>query len=570
MKESVEGDFYDWLVISACDELKKTEKVQQATSRLIEDVPRGLSSLHHLYLSKEQNRLAKIKADKEEKKRKFEEERSIRRSRRQLLRISRAKRRLKEEIESKVYSKKSFETEVTSLKLVTFSDEDPEPKKFRAYEGVFYQLWAMLSKAREAVNSRVETPLEKFLVQDDDMKKYVVNFLSDLGLKEKGFRIDLNEKYRQEIEEALHLMDTNLIAFNEQKEELIQGLVEKKDLLVGRGIKLCLEDKKLEPMIYHWLLVNILRIFFKSNDYKISDESSIPANETTLVDAEGKIDETGDDQAGDAKADNFLKPEDKPVRRNSQASTSQMGAGEEGSKANMSGNVKNSARGHIKGPEITDEDRRIEALKKKLDIEFVPEKQQVSPDTVAIFRIRESLNRESMRPEIVKKLEEEKQRKKEEAQAIEDPKKSLAFHKKQYLLDAYLNQLKEKEEKEKEAEEEAERKKKEEYIEQYYGDVYDNDLKNYDFEDAERAASNINESLSIGEGREVLFIHRVNEGLFRKHIMDKMRETFKESGLIKDVDLDKELHPLDKEIEEAILSDLIKDKEAIPIFDAEL
>lgn len=568
--ESVEGDFYDWLVVSTCKQLKRGDLVQQAASNLIHTVPYGVSKLHHHYLTKEQNRLAKIKAAEDEKKRKFNEERAVRRANRQLQRLSRTKRRLKEEIETKIYSKKSFETDVISLKLVSYCDEDPEPKKFRTYVGILYELWAMLSKVRETVNSRVEIPLEKFLHQDEDIRKFILNFLSDPGLKERHFRININEKYKPQVEEALHLMDTNLVLFNEQKETLIDGLVNKKDLVVGKALSLCLVNQKFEPIIYHWLLVNLLRIFFKSNDYKIADESSLHANETTLTEVEIKPEGGDDDLKGDNQADGFLKPEEKPLRKSSYASGTHLGIGEEGSKTNMSQLQKNSARNNTKGPEITDEDRRIEALKRKLDIKFVPQEQQISSETVAVFRVRETLNREVMRPDIVQKIEEERQKKKEEAEAVHDPKKELAYHKKQYLLDEYLRELKAIEEQAREAEVEAERKKKELYIEQYYGDAYENEFKKYDYEGAERAASNINEGLSLGGDRDVIFIHRVNQGLFRNHIIDKIRETFKEAGLIKDVDIDRLLQGLDKEIEQTVLPTIVVDKDLIPIFDAEL
>lgn len=568
VKEEVEGSFYDWLIDNTCQQIDHEQRIRKAANRIVERVPFDLRLLHRHYLNKEEQRILGIMQKEAEKQRRFEEERAARRAHRHLLRVSRTKRRLKEEIEAKIYSKKSLEGEILGLKLVTFSDQDPEIKKFRTYGGILYEIWSVLSYAREAVNTKVDPPLEKFLVQDDDIKKFLMNFLSDPVIKEKGIRLDLNEKYKAEIEAALHHMDTDLLTFNEVKEEIIGNLLQHNDLVVSMGIEYCIAHGRLEQMAYHWLLVNLLRIFFKSNDYKVAEDTA------PFADDDKKDNVADQSLAVDGGNTSLPVPDPKLIKQGSQNSgTHQPAPGDELSilkSAGTGGRRKSHSKLRTMGPEITEEDRRIEALKKKLDIHFVPSKEEISKQTVAIFRIRESLNREALRPEVEKQIQEEKERKKQEAEAIHDPKKHIDYHRKPYLLEEYLGELKANEESAKKAQEDEELKKKEAHIEQYYGDVYEKEFKNYDFDEVDRAPTNINETLSLDNDREVLFIHRVNQGLFRKAILEKMRESFKEITLIKDIDLDKRILPLDKHIEHEVLSSIVKDKDKLPVFDVEL
>jgi hypothetical protein len=554
------------LIDNTCQKIDHEQRIRNTANRIVERVPFDLRLLHRHYLNKEEQRILGIMQKEAAKQKKFEEERAARRAHRHLLRVSRTKRRLKEEIEAKIFSKKSLEADILGLKIVSFSDQDSEIKKFRTYGGILYEIWSVLSYAREAVNTKVEPPLEKFLVQDDDIKKFLINFMSDPVIKEKGIRVNLNEKYRPEIEAALHHMDTDLVAFNEVKEEVIANLLHHNDLVVSRGIEYCIAHGKLEPMAYHWLLVNLLRIYFKSNDYKVAEDT------TPVVDDDKKDNIADQSLAVDGGNTSLPVPDPKLTKQGSQASGIHP-PGDELSilkSAGTGGRRKSHSKLRTVGPEITEEDRRIEALKKKLDIHFISPHEDISNRTVAIFRVRESLNRDTLRPEVEKKIQEEKEKKKQEAEAIHDPKKHIDYHRKPYLLDEYLGDLKSNEEAAKKAHEEEELRKKEEHIEQYYGRAYEKDFQNYDFEEGDRAPTNINETLTLDNEREVLFIHRVNEGLFRKAILDKMRESFKEIALIKDIDLDKRILPLDRHIEQEVLHSLVKDKDKLPIFDVEL
>lgn len=538
-----------------------------AADNIMEKVPFELRKLHQHYLFKEQSRLEAIKRREEELKNKLAEERAQRRTRRHLLRVCRGKRRLKEEIEAKIFSKKSVEGDVLSLKLVSFSDKDDELKKFRTYGGIIYEFWVLLSYAREAVNTKIDPPLEKFLVQDEDIKKFVVNFLSDPAVKERNIRLDINEKYRSEVEAALHHMETDLVSFNETKEETISNLIQHEDLVVSASASYCMRHAKLEPMAYHYLLLNLLRIYFKSNDYRVVEDTTPVAGQDD-GDKDGKQDQGGN-QDGTLNT-SLPVPDPQLVKQPSNASNHHLGDEQSALKSAGTGGRRKSYSKMKVGPEITEEDRRMEALKKKLDVVFVTPHEHIADNTVAIFRVREALARDELRPEVKKAIDEEKERKKQEADAIHDPKKDIEFHRKQYLLDEYMSGLKNKEELQKKAEEDAEAKRKEDHIEQYYGDAYEKDFANYDFEEADRAPSNINETLTLENNREVLFIHRVNQGLFRHAIIDKMRETFKEIALIKDINLDKKILPLDKEIEDEVLRGIVPNKDDLPIFDVEL
>ena len=52
--------------------------------------------------------------------------------------------------------------------------------------------------------------------------------------------------------------------------------------------------------------------------------------------------------------------------------------------------------------------------------------------------------------------------------------------------------------------------------------------------------------------------------------MEKLKDNFKEMTLIKDVNLDEKILPVDKQIEEYILSLVSPDREKVPVFDVEI
>ena len=564
---------------------------------MINMVPRDMEDIHYRYLEKEHNRVQKIRDNEADKKRKFEAERKERRDRRHLMRVARTKRKLKEEIEAKVFTKKTVEPDILSLKLVDFMDDDQEQKKFRTYGGFLYELWTVLSFSRWMFYKRAETPLDKFLL-DEDLRKFILSFMAEPMLKDKSMRIEFNSKYRHQFDEAINLMETNLLSFNEQKDTIIQSLVDHPDLVVGLVNHMCISENLLDKDVLTDLLKNILRVFFKSNDYKIpqEDHSHVPSDGNVRPDQSSLLNDTSNPDNPDrnqipnpsANMEQSVNPKvnvtvnDDPQHSPPQTDTSHQNItgnsllqppGEiDPNNPDISMNRRRSSFRKSPFPEITDEDRRIETLKKKLDIVFINrEEHERVPEVNAVFRIRQSLNREEIRPEVKTQREEEKERMMAEKAAIIDPKGELDYHKRQYLYEDYLNHIKKLEEEEKIKADEAEEKRKNDYIEQYYGDSYEIEHRVHDFEQADRPATNINETTQLNGDQRVLYINKVNQSLYREAIFEKLRETFREKmSLIKDLKIEKETTDLDKRVEEVVLGQIVRQKDQTPIFDVEL
>lgn len=521
------------------------------------EAPKDYEDTHYHYLEQEHKRLEKIRTDKEDRLKKLAEERAQRRHRRQLLRVERSKRKLKEEIENKVVSRRTNEPDIWSIKLLSFSDDDNEPKKFRTYGGFLYELWAVTSNVRTSLNKRVETPFEKFLL-DDDQKKFMIHLLSENSIKDRGIRISFNEKYKTEIEEALNHMENDLFSFNETKEQVISNITEHDDLLVGLGLEFALQHTLFEKDVLKAILKGLLRIFFKSNSYKLPEEPKV-------------IGDAGADASGGASGD--LKPPGEDQKGVSDPSgvtpTDGAAAGEPQPHDDPTQTAAHTAPKRVI-PEISEEDKKVEALKRKLEVVFrAPELPQQAGNYSCVFRLRESLNRTAIRPEVRQRLEEEEQRQKEEASKVVDPKAELKYHGKQYLLDEYLGQLRQLEEARKQEAEEAARREEEAYIEQFHGDTYARDWTRHEFEEADRPPTALNESLWSSSAR-VLFLHRVDQGLFRRELVAKLRELFKELSLLKDVDLEHDIFPADALLEAEVLRRVVHHPDEVPVFDLEL
>lgn len=521
------------------------------------EAPQDYEETHAHYLTQEQKRLDKIRSDEEDRLKRLAAERAQRRHKRHLLRIERSKRKMKDDIENKVISRRTNEPDIWGLKIISFSDEDADMKKFRTYGGFLYELWAVMSNARTTLNKRVETPFEKFLL-DDDQKKFMIHFLSENSLKDKSVRVTFHDKYKSQFDDALQQMDHDLLAFNDTKDQLISTLCENEDLVVGLGLELCIQHSLFDKEVLRAILKAILRIYFKSNNYKLPEEPKVSVDLATDQIAQGGI---------DPKTQSDDKPNgDEPVTNPSQDLVAPVDptVPEDLTPVVAAGPPKRVI------PEITEEDKKVEAIKKKLEIEFrAPESPKPTEKYSCIFRLRESLNRTAIRPEVKQRMEEQEQLKKEEASKSVDPKSDLKYHGRQYLLDEYLAKLKQEEEDRKLAEEAELAKQQDEYIENFYGDTYDRDLEQYQFEETERQPTNINESLAAGIGN-VLFIHRVNQGILRKEIVTKLRETFKEMSLIKEVNIEQDIFPVDKQIEAEVFKRVVPDPEQVPIYDMEL
>lgn len=548
VEEAVPTTFYDWLVANTTENCLKHRRVEQALGRVANVVPADWRELHEHALGLEQRRLQKIEDDRLESQKRFDEERRARRERRQQLRVQRSKRKLKEEIESKVISRKTNELDILALKAVSYLDQDSEPKKFRTYGGFLFELWSVLTTCKKALAERTEVPPDKFLL-DDDLKKLLLTLLSDPNLKDKAIRINLHPKHRQAVEEHLELMDRDLFAFNDQKEEFVSALAELPDLLLGEAFDPALSEGTLDPEILKALLRTIFRFYFKSNDYKVLEEPVPPP-------ADPK--DPGLDPDPAAKPDG----QDGDLSNRHPPSASHHDPGE------PLGTHESHPATHRKAPEVTEEDRKVEQLKKKFDLQF-PEPAP-EPHFCAVLRIRETLNRDELRPEVKAQREEEAELLRQQAEAVEDPKKTLAYHRKQYLLDEYLKQLREEEERKQRLAEEEEARRQEEYIEVYDGRAYERDLALHDIEEADRPATNVNEALALGGGREVLYVHRVNQRLLRRAFFDKMKDCLKEMTLIKDVKLRAEQKALDDRLEQLCLQQVVRSHDETPIFDIEI
>ena len=561
---AVKGRFYDWLVAGATAEVARVRKVETGMESMVEKPGALLVEVHEHYIEIERRRLQRIEDAQIEERERFDEERRKRRERRALLRVQRTKRRLKEEVEAKVVSRRTNELDVLGVKLVAFNKHEEEPKRWRSFGGAALEISLVLTRCKRVLNSRIETPSEGFLLEED-MKKFLIHFLAESGLKEGGLRVDIKEKYRPLIEEALAEMEADLIAFNESVHDTIERIVQHDDLLDDFCLDFCLEYQYIEREVYKSFLKYLFLVFFKSNDYKIVQ----PPEAKEPID-DGKADGgdlyNGDDNkdGGDDKGNDDKANDDK---------VSQAPPGQTGPLTTMSGegshnNVQSSASVR-KAPEITEEDRKIEILKKKLDIVFTDSSTQ-SIDFEYLFRIQEQLDREDFKQSVLQEMKEKAAKKKEEKEAIVDEKATLEYHKKQYLLDEYLESVKKEEERQREAEEEEEAKRMAEYIEPFDGSAYENDFKLYDILEADRPPTNINESIETGVS--VLFINYVNQYLFRRSVFDRLRETFKELSLIKDMSLRKEMEEVDRAVYEVCLNHIKSHSrhEVLTIYDTEI
>ena len=139
------------------------------------------------------------------------------------------------------------------------------------------------------------------------------------------------------------------------------------------------------------------------------------------------------------------------------------------------------------------------------------------------------------------------------------------------MLDKHLASLRELEE-EKTRKREAEKQQiKEQYIEQYLGESYERDLDRHSLEDMERPATNLLESTELSGARKVLYLHQVNQLLFRQAMLEKMKDYFtKEMFFLKDSNINEMIRPIDRELE-AIVTPLLvhTDRNQTPIFDKE-
>jgi hypothetical protein len=552
VEQQVEGSLYDWLIDQTVAQGGRQQRIQEAVHKMEKGVESEYVGLHRAYLQREAERLRKIVEEKDRVQREFEEAREARRERRRQLRVSRTKRKFLEEIDAQVYSKRTVEPEVFSLKVVALTDQDSQVKKFRTYGGLFFEWWVLFSFCRNTLHKKVEGAFEKFLLEDD-VKKLFLGFLSDVVIKEGSIRVNINKKYKSDFEEALEQMNSNLLAFNQTKEEMITKFVAKEDLLVGVAIQHVIKLHILDQNIYEALLKNLLRIYFKSNDYKIEDTvvEKVSGQEAVGEATEqivGGSDQNTEGQTAANKGDDIQDPK----------------AQSEKGSSHKAPEIKKQVL-----PEITEEDRKIEQLKKKLDINFLEEEETLPSRFDGVFRIKESINRDEVNPR-ARALSESKLQA-EQGEVSADPFLDVKMHGRSYLLEKHLGKLRETEEEKARQREAEKQQRKDRYIEQYLGDTYERDLDRHSLEDMERPATNLLEATELSGGRKVLFLHQINQLLFRLAMLEKMKDYFtKEMFFLKDSNINEMIRPIDKELETLITPMLVHtDRNLTPIYDKE-
>ena len=114
---------------------------------------------------------------------------------------------------------------------------------------------------------------------------------------------------------------------------------------------------------------------------------------------------------------------------------------------------------------------------------------------------------------------------------------------------------------------EAERKRKEEYIEQFYGDRYDNEKRDFGVEKIDRPTTVI-----PGEDSDdILFVNEVNQGNLREAIVSALKDLeHREMTQIKEISLTEYYPTLDRYLRGALLQKVVKEKDETPVFDFEV
>lgn len=118
------------------------------------------------------------------------------------------------------------------------------------------------------------------------MCKYLVHFLLGTNIHPENMTLYLNESVKEKIETTVALGEKNLFEMNEKIEEIIQEIISSENLIPHPVWAAILGSGNFNRETYEDLIYCLLRIYFKSNDYKIPEEEVIPEPE---VPAESKI-----------------------------------------------------------------------------------------------------------------------------------------------------------------------------------------------------------------------------------------------------------------------------------------
>lgn len=562
--EDIKMQFVPWLFEETVFELSRRQNIEETAAKLLEIPIQQIADEHTIYLTQEKNRLRKIKEAEEKAEREFQEARKQRRARRALQRLARDKTRFRDAIEQRSISQRKVDNDIFHINYVDFEDDLPE-RGSRVLGGLLFELCIMITNIRKVFHERHEAGFEMLLLEAD-LRHLLIGFFQGIG--DRTFRINFSGELIIIFNSAFKQMKENLFIFDEKRPQIMQELADLGlSVIRSRSIEIALERKAIEESVLIAVLKFIFEMIFKSSDYKIpEEEKKLEESEINKIEElEGETQEVPND--GDKS----------PI----------------GSKKEAEIKEESSTPKYVI-PDIKPEDKTIESLVSKLDIrllassenetelEVPPGNRSVSIITgkkkhhyQALVRMRPCLNydytpeEESVHLVVV---DEKSKKKKEEEPSVSESQAELEReefrrHGRDYLKQEYEQHKQELAQIEKEKQEEADRLRKEEYIEQYYGDRYPNELKEFPVLITDRPTT-----LIPNEGAEnVLFINYINSYNLRTGLEERIRDIqHKEMAQVKDVKFTSLDYSIDSAITETITAAIVSEPDSTPIFDFEL
>ena len=124
------------------------------------------------------------------------------------------------------------------------------------------------------MGEKTEGKYEDFFKRDS-MCKYLVQFLLHTNIHPDNMTLYLNESAREKIETTVALGEKNLFEMYEKMEEIIQEIISSENLIPHPVWAAILGSGNFNRETYEDLIYCLLRIYFKSNEYKIPEEEVI-------------------------------------------------------------------------------------------------------------------------------------------------------------------------------------------------------------------------------------------------------------------------------------------------------
>lgn len=489
------------------------------------------------------------------------------------------------------------------------------------------------------------TPEDNFML-GDDLRQFLFNFMNSHRIHERSIRLNFKESVKQPMIEGFEMMKENLFKFDEMRQDLINSLLEQGCLFESSILQRAWNEELLDRDIFNHFQRIVLEILFKSTKYVIPQKPKLEQEEKPAEQGEqneANKDEAAKDgeaaqptegegtaaqePAPEANAEvqeevveaepepeyviPEIKPEDKVIEslKNKfdivfvveQTEEEAAPNGDVAEDANEDGegkedNGQEEKRRPSKSAKEDNSNTNLTSHRSNADLtssvpDYTIRPKQVrdpeNPSFEAIARLREDINREpenlgqTHRSSMLKTMGSGQDSMLDEPKGQNENDKLREFQRK-YLLDEYEAKLKKEEEERRMKIEEEKRKEKEAYIEQYYGDRYDNDLLEFEIKERERPCSTIPQEYA----EDVIFINEVNRNNLRDEIERKLKEVAKDSfkPLMKsttnlaqggnEINLKDGYIEVDKLMEEMVLAELIgkdgKFKDEMPVFDFEV